>query len=223
MPNDDRSVIVPDRGFFAVADAAGPTYGGWHRPARADVALRAAVEAWSASPALAGEVAMVAALRRANDVARDPKVEERLTHTTSSITALGIRGGRAVVGQVGLCRAYRARGGALQLLLEEHSVARANAAMLDDGTRDLFTHAPGRLIGFAADVEVDLWTDETREGDVFVLCTDGVWGPLPEARILALCALEGPGKAPRELVLEATATDAADCATSIVVRVTAAR
>jgi serine/threonine-protein phosphatase Stp1 len=190
-----------------------------------DNALRAAVESWSSNETLDVRAAMTSAMHCANAAAWDPHwlkrpmtVGERLSHPTASITALAIREGRVVVGHVGLCRAYLVRSGVQRVLLAEHSVARTSAAHLDQAIRERFAHAPSRLIGFDNEVAVDIWDDEVGDGDMFVLCTDGVWGSMTEHRLLDLCTQGDAQDAADGLIREAISTSRVDAATAIVLR-----
>ena len=99
-----------------------------------------------------------------------------------SVTAVYFVGGRAIVGQVGLCRAYRWRHGALECLLP------------DDG---IWSKAPesearhygisAQLLGNDASVKVATRAIAYEAGDRFVLCSDGAWSMLGDDGIAAAC------------------------------------
>ncbi|WP_437645786.1 PP2C family protein-serine/threonine phosphatase [Sorangium sp. So ce362] len=40
-----------------------------------------------------------------------------------------------------------------------------------------------RALGCDESVEIESRVDATQPGDVFLVCSDGLWGPVPEARI----------------------------------------
>ena len=104
----------------------------------------------------------------------------------ATLSALWLQpGGRAVLGHVGDSRIYRSRGGLLEQLSEDHNVG---ASMLRRG--EITAEAATRM-KFRSLLEQAMGADGTpidpqvREldlapGDVFVLCSDGLYGPLGE-------------------------------------------
>jgi serine/threonine protein phosphatase PrpC len=225
-PNDDR-VSLAGRDFVAVADASGPTYGGWHRPIGVDASLAGAVAGWVERAADAPVAAMRAALSRANAAAYAPNwldtSHDKRVHPTSSIAALGVRGGRAVVGHAGLCRGYRVRAGRIELVAVEHSITRerrrAGEPPLEEIVEQLFSTAPSRLFGFEETLEVELWEDEARERDLFILCTKGIWTQLDDGALLAGVDVDDLDVAAHRLVREATRDERAESATVVLCRV----
>jgi protein phosphatase len=110
---------------------------------------------------------------------------------------------RAVVAHVGDSRCYRVRGGEIEQLTGDHSVV---AELLRAGRltpEQAATHPHNELsraIGASHQLEVDCAEHDVREGDRFVLCSDGLWN-LVEAREIAEAVLrEAPAQAVRTLV-----------------------
>jgi len=80
-----------------------------------------------------------------------------------------------------------------------------------------------RSVGFEADVEVDIYEITTLPKDVFVMCSDGLSGPLDDATILkSINATIGAGKSTQEaadfLIHEANRLGGDDNITAIVVQ-----
>jgi protein phosphatase len=98
------------------------------------------------------------------------------------------RSGDAVlVGHVGDSRAYLLRGGSLRQLTEDHSLLndyRKTRALTPEEI-EAFPHKNVivRALGMRDSVDVDVMREELRDGDVFLLCSDGLSGMVPDARI----------------------------------------
>ncbi|MBR3221842.1 MAG: serine/threonine-protein phosphatase [Kiritimatiellae bacterium] len=95
----------------------------------------------------------------------------------------------AAVLYVGDSRLYRIRGGLVSLLTRDHSVGRelsdfAGAMAADFRSRaNPLTHILTRAVGVHPTVQVDEREFDVRQGDRFVLCTDGVHDVVSDARL----------------------------------------
>src|SRR5262249_7236110 len=100
----------------------------------------------------------------------------------TTIVALLVAGPRVVVAHVGDSRAYRIRGGGLERLTEDHNHAElylkmrgANADLrVYEDRRSMLT----RALGAQPTVRVDVRVEQLAPGDMFLLCSDGLWGCL---------------------------------------------
>jgi PPM family protein phosphatase len=101
----------------------------------------------------------------------------------TTCTALVLRGSRAWIAHVGDSRAYRLRDGRLERLTSDHSLADRGPA---------YAHILTRALGVQPAVEVDVIPVSTavRAGDVFLLCSDGLWGQVGDADIAAILAAD---------------------------------
>lgn len=111
--------------------------------------------------------------------------------TTVALLFLPHEGRRAHVAHVGNSRVYLYRDGVLQRLTEDHSLRshfRANpherAKLRDMAEENLpLDNILTRSLGIKETVEVDLVEIEVCPTDRFLLCTDGLWEAVDEARI----------------------------------------
>jgi protein phosphatase len=129
---------------------------------------------------------------------------------STSATIASIVGHQLAVAQVGDTRAYVLRAGALRLVSADHTLL---AVLLAEG------HAPPadglqnyqnivtRSIGALEDVEVDTSSLELCDGDTVLLCTDGLWKLVGDARITAILGVH-----PDPAAACAALIDAADAA-----------
>ena len=138
-------------------------------------------------------------------------------------TALVIRPEGAWVGHVGDSRAYRIRAGFIEQLSFDHSLLWELARRQRKSPEEL-TGIPANVIvrslGPEATVQVDVEGPHPLEqGDVFLLCSDGLSGQVNDRVIGAVVSALPPEEATRFLVHMANLQGGPDNTTVIVVRV----
>ena len=108
----------------------------------------------------------------------------------STVVALLVRDGRFAVLWVGDSRAYLLRAGQLHQLTRDHTQVQE---LFDRGllsAEEVRTHPRGhvlaRAVGVGERLQVDVVVDEVESGDLFLLCSDGLTGPVTDAEIAAL-------------------------------------
>ena len=123
--------------------------------------------------------------------------------TTAVAVALAPDGSGALA-WVGDSRAYRFRGGALEQLTLDHSVVgemlRSGVVSPEEAEVHPRRNELMRAIGPLANVEAETLVLRHVSGDRFLLCTDGLWGPVPAAELAAVVGYELPGLAVKKLI-----------------------
>lgn len=181
---DDRVLVDLEHQLVAVADASGPTYGGYHRPTGVDAGLVALVAS------VARGAKLEAALAAANAAMYVAPPWPPRTHPTASITALHLVDHRATIAHVGSGRAYRSCGGVLEHLVREHTVSAA--ADCPEPAAPFYRRIVTRLLGFQPDVAVDSAGVLVHPADVFLLCTDGIWAHVDDDALSTVLASGAP-------------------------------
>jgi protein phosphatase len=96
----------------------------------------------------------------------------------TTITAAIVEGSRVTFGHVGDSRAYLVRDGAIEQLTEDHSLVNELLKSGKLSPEEAETHPQRsvitRAVGTDPDVDVDTFVIEGREGDVFLICSDGL-------------------------------------------------
>ena len=142
-----------------------------------------------------------------------------LSQMGSTIVAALLRGTKLTVMHCGDSRIYRLRDGEVKALTRDHSVwAEMEAAGLA-GDRGSFAwkNQITRALGLEGHSAADVATFEVKRGDVYLLCSDGLYDPLANPRLQQGLEL-APEAACRDLVAAAFAAGRHDNITGVVLR-----
>jgi serine/threonine protein phosphatase PrpC len=170
--NEDSLVLAPP--FFAVADGMGGAKAGEVASAMAAETFEG--EADSGEPA---EAQLTRILRDANRRIYELAVsDDSHRGMGTTVTAAKVTGDEISLGHVGDSRAYRLRDGELEQVTRDHSLV-AELERSGQITPEAAEHHPQRSIitralGPEPDVQVDTYTLAGRDGDLFLICSDGL-------------------------------------------------
>ncbi len=129
-----------------------------------------------------------------------------------------------VVGNVGDSRIYLLRNGVLSQISQDHSLVAFLVQLGELSESEARDHPSGnilvRSIGSMMDVEVDLFHLKAQDGDRILLCSDGLWGEVPDDELTSLLLEHNnPSKACTALINAANEHGGKDNSTLIVVDV----
>ena len=193
----------------AVADGMGGLAGGAEASRSSLRALGAMVLDGGSSTPLAER--LLAGYTAAGERVRDEAAAvPALRDMGTTLTALCLADGQALVGHIGDTRLYRVRRGHCEVLTVDHAVREPDNLL----TRCIGAGQPTCTPDHAA--------IPVRAGDRFLLVSDGVWSVLATALFARLAAASGPQAAAEALVGAALAAGGPDNATAIVVEVVSA-
>ena len=170
--NEDAFVCEPP--LFAVADGMGGAQAG-------EVASGLAASALRESGANGGGESRVAQLiREANRRVHDrATTDAAATGMGTTITAALVEpDGSVAFGHVGDSRAYLLRDGRLDQLTDDHSLVAELVRRGELSPQEAEVHPQRsvitRALGTDPDVDVDTFSVDARDGDVFLICSDGL-------------------------------------------------
>jgi len=110
----------------------------------------------------------------------------------TTIVVLFFAGNNAYVGHVGDSRIYRLRGEELEQVTEDHSLLNDYIKMKDLTPQEIenFPHKNVivRALGMKATVQVDVDHEEPEDGDIYMLCSDGLNGMIDDETIRKIMA-----------------------------------
>ena len=143
----------------------------------------------------------------------------------STLSALVFTPGEAHLGHVGDSRIYRRRDGDLELLTNDHSqvmeLLRLHIITPEQAVDHPARYALTRSVGGDIMVRIDTRSETLRDGDTFLLCSDGLWSNVTSTEVAAAMA-ESTEAVCRRLVDLALERGGDDNATALAIRVHAA-
>lgn len=188
--NEDSYLLAPDLNLFVVADGMGGHAGG---EMASGIAVRTVDKHVREQRALVdpethhkGEIqhSPVAKLlsdsvrRACNAVYAKSQEVRELQGMGTTTTAILFHDRHAFVAHVGDSRCYLMRDGRILQLSEDHSLVneQLKAGLITEAQarQSRFKNIITRSVGFDADVEVDMIAVETKPGDAFLMCSDGL-------------------------------------------------
>jgi len=210
--NEDTYVVEPP--LYAVCDGMGGANAGEVASGMAAETLAAEIAKGTSLPKAAA-AANAAVYRRAHD-----NVEQTGMGTT--LTAFVLEGDTARFAHIGDSRANLLRDGELRQVTDDHSLV---GEMMRDGrlTEEEAAVHPhrsilSRALGTEAQARIDEYSEDLLPGDVLLLCSDGLSGPVPADAIRVALTRADPQAAAERLILEARKQGGPDNITAVVVR-----
>lgn len=183
--NEDAVLDQPERGLWAVADGMGGHAVG-------DYASQVVVAALDTLPpprSLDGHVAAARqSLQDANRQIQAEAARRQVQRIGSTVAVLLACDQDCACLWAGDSRIYLYRDGRLRQLTRDHSVAeelRAQRAATGDAVPQVVRNAITRAVGAAPALEVDEERLAVHDGDVFLLCSDGLSNPLGDDDLAA--------------------------------------
>ena len=182
--NEDNYVVAPP--LFAVADGMGGAQAG-------EVASQLAASALEAgdSDGLEGTKRIDALIQEANRRIYDrASTDPTASGMGTTMTVALVDGMTVAIGHVGDSRAYLVRGEQMEQLTEDHSLVNELLKTGKLSEEEANVHPQRsvitRAVGTDPDVDVDGFTIEAEDGDVFLICSDGLTDMVEDPEILEL-------------------------------------
>ena len=182
--NEDSYVCEPP--LFAVADGIGGAQAGEVASGLAAATLRD--DSGDGDGDGGGRVD--ALIQEANRrVYQRQSTDDAYSGMGTTMTAALVEGDRVWFGHVGDSRAYRVRDGSMEQLTEDHSLVaelvRSGRLSPEEADSHPQRSVVTRALGTDPDVDVDTFQVETKPGDLFLLCSDGLTTMVDDADILS--------------------------------------
>lgn len=128
------------------------------------------------------------------------------------------------IGHVGDSRCYRVRSGEIRLMTRDHSLVNdyllAMPELTEEQRNELPKNVITRALGMQDHVVVDLQTDHPEPGDLYLLCSDGLSGMIPDEDILGILASDAmPADLCGKLIERANHNGGEDNITAVLLRI----
>jgi serine/threonine protein phosphatase PrpC len=181
--NEDAFVLAPP--LFAVADGMGGAQAG-------EVASKLAAAALEDTDPgrLTGPARVASLIQEANRrVHERSSVDPATSGMGTTMTVALVEDDGVVIGHVGDSRAYLVRGHEMEQITEDHSLVNELLKSGKLSAEEAETHPQRsvitRAVGTDPDVDVDSFVVHTQDGDVFLICSDGLTDMVDDEGILA--------------------------------------
>jgi len=184
--NQDSLLVYEEKSVFVVADGMGGYEGGQLASSLAVDTIRGAFELDSFDGQTESEAEvprrgreLACAIQMANQaVLEKSRTDPALSQMGTTILAARFSPNkqRVYIGHVGDSRCYRLRDGALRQLTTDHTMKALG--MKGPRSNDL-----SRAVGIGAKVTIDLVVDKPRNGDLYLLCSDGLSKMVPDEKV----------------------------------------
>lgn len=131
------------------------------------------------------------AVQKAHTVVQEFSIRkpDLAANSGATITMACLQDSRAFISNVGDSRTYIIRDGLIQQITQDHSLVAALVTSGQIQPEDVYSHPHRNIIfrslGQRKDLDVDIFECEIQEGDIFVLCSDGLWEMVHDDQILA--------------------------------------
>jgi PPM family protein phosphatase len=180
--NEDAYVLAPP--LFAVADGMGGAQAG-------EVASKLAAAALEDTDPgrITGPERVASLIQEANRrVHERSSVDPTTSGMGTTMTVALVEDGGVVIGHVGDSRAYLVRDRQIEQITEDHSLVNELLKTGRLSPEEAETHPQRsvitRAVGTDPDVDVDSFVVDTRDGDVFLICSDGLTDMVADDEIL---------------------------------------
>lgn len=190
---------VIDRGrVFGVCDGMGGHRGGEVASALAAEALLAALDGKEVS-----REALSAAVRQANAAVWEKAgADDSLSGMGTTLTVLWFGPEKACIAHVGDSRCYLLRGGKLRQVTDDHSMVmemvRTGIITAEQAENHPMRNIITRAVGTEEEVTADLLEEERQQDDLWLICSDGLHGMVPDSAIFS--TLSACGRQPEQAV-----------------------
>jgi serine/threonine protein phosphatase PrpC len=215
---------APEAAFgalFLVADGMGGLGGG-------DIASKAAIDALlrafydlqdrEADPAIRLEDSIEAANRYVREQASQVGLA-RIGSTGAGL--LFRRGGEVVAFNVGDCRVYRIRNGQITRISRDQSVMQRqiDLGMSEEEAKSARSSQVTAFLGQPMVLQAFIVREQSQPGDVYLICSDGLWSLVDDADLLKAINGVPAQKAVEKLIKLARAKGGNDNITAMIIRV----
>ena len=210
--NQDNFHIDLERGLFLVSDGMGGQQAGEIASQAVCQALPQAIHAilrqLRDAPHRVVELTLREMVLRFSQQLRDETAHKAgLKGMGATLDLLWLRQDQAHLVHMGDSRIYLWRGGQLRQLSEDHSVLALLLKHGDIQPEEAAEHpARGKLsrfIGMDGEVYPDVFTLPVLPGDRLLLCTDGLWGMVPDGKLAELLRAHPQPQAACQALVEA--------------------
>ncbi len=217
----DPQVMARKGALFIVADGMGGHAAG---EVASEIAVDTVSKVYYQDDSDDVAVSLLHAIKRANALIHQRAAENMMRSGmgTTCVSAV-LRGATAYIANVGDSRAYLVRKGTIKQVSQDHSwveeQVRAGLLTRDQARSHVQRNVITRCLGTQPDVEIDVFSEHLEEGDSFILCSDGLAGPVPDEELGRIVDQYVPQEGVYHLIERANENGGPDNITAVIMRV----
>ena len=218
LSNQDVLVESEELNLYGVADGMGGHNGGETASAGARDELIRFLQGHKPSTD-----ALRSGFESANTVLfRQQEEDKKLAGMGTTLSVVWMSEDFAYLGHAGDSRIYLLRDGKLQQMTDDHSLVgelmRMGYLTPEQAEKHPNKNVITRAVGTEKGIDVDLAVEERQEGDVWMVCSDGLHGMVTDSEIEKILAANAPKEAARKLMDAALKAGGRDNISVIVLR-----
>ena len=221
--NQDALFINDAFNIFSVADGLGGHLGGEVASSMAlSVMNESIVESMNSSLKNKTPSIIKKAFKKANqDIFNQGQMFTSLKGMGTTLVMIWIQKKQVFIGNVGDSRAYLYRDSLLWQLTDDHAMfteASKKGFEVQENiaaSRNLLTNS----VGFRENLQIDIFTQETKDGDIYLLCSDGLHGMVSDQVILDVFQSEELKNIPQKCIIKALSAGGYDNVAVIAVKI----
>jgi len=214
--------VLATRGMvFLVCDGMGGHAAG---QIASELACKTFIDVYLHHPASEPETAMLSAVVAANRFVLDnSRAFPDRKGMGTTLSGLVLLQNRAYTVQLGDSRIYRLRGGEISPLTVDHTwvheALREGVITAEEAENHPYKHVLTRAVGAEPDVRPEICLIDVQEGDVFLLCSDGLTNHVDDPTLGSVLSSHGLAEAAWTLIGHALQGGGSDNTTVLLVRV----
>lgn len=175
--NEDSYLINDELNLFVVADGMGGHAGGEYASRIAITTIEEMMKTRNESTN--GEEIIQKAIQDAGlKIVAKAEEDRALKGMGTTVICLHLDGKKAIVAHVGDSRGYLFRDGVLEQITDDHSLVneqvKSGLITAEEAKTHQFKNIITRSVGVTPEVEVDIGSKKLKNGDAFLLCSDGL-------------------------------------------------
>ncbi len=193
--NEDGFIVLSDYGVYAVADGMGGHSAG---EVASDMAIKEIENHVKELPGISGEELstwLTKVMTAGNQTVFEYSQSLPEKEMGTTLTILLLRDDLAIIAHVGDSRAYLWRENKLACLTIDHSLpgelVRYGKISPEEAANHPLRHRLLRALGPFEEINPEYYTVDVKEGDVFLLCTDGVTNMVSDEELAANFGSQG--------------------------------
>jgi serine/threonine protein phosphatase PrpC len=217
----DPQVMARKGALFIVADGMGGHAAG---EVASEIAVDTVSKVYYQDDSDDVAVSLLHAIKRANALIHQRAAENMMRSGmgTTCVSAV-LRGGTAYIANVGDSRAYLVRRGTIRQVSQDHSwveeQVRAGLLTREQARSHVQRNVITRCLGTQPEVEIDVFSERLEEGDSFILCSDGLAGPVADEELGRIVDQYVPQEGVYHLIERANENGGPDNITAVIMRV----